>query len=128
MSKNPLETTLPIPVRRALRKLGQDIRDARLRRRIPTTVMAERASISRTTLNKVEKGDPGVALGNYANVLFVLGLAERLSDLADVRTDTLGLALEEERLPQRIRRPRQTKAERKSGRTSPPPDPSSGKP
>lgn len=82
--------------------------------------MAERASISRTTLNKVEKGDPGVALGNYANVLFVLGLAERLSDLADVRTDTLGLELEEERLPQRIRRPRQKQSGRNSSRSGPP--------
>ncbi len=127
MSKNPLETALPIPVRRALRKLGQDIRDARLRRRIPTVVMAERASISRTTLNKVEKGDPGVALGNYARVLFVLGLAERLSDLADVRTDTLGLELEEERLPKRIRRPRQTRTERKSELTSPSADAPTGK-
>lgn len=124
MSKSPFETTLPIPVRRALRKLGQDILDARRRRRISTTVMAERASISRTTLNKVEKGDPGVALGNYAQVLFVLGMAERLSDLADVRTDALGLELEEERLPQRIRRPRKAK----SGRKSPPSDSSAGKP
>lgn len=128
MSKNPLERTLPIPVRRALRKLGQDIRDARLRRRIPTAIMAERASISRTTLNKVEKGDPGVALGNYASVLFVLGLAERLSDLADVRTDTLGLELEEERLPKRIRRPRQIRTERKSGSTPPSSDAPIGKP
>jgi transcriptional regulator with XRE-family HTH domain len=95
---------VPIPVRRALHKLGQDIRDARLRRRIPTAVMAERASISRTTLNKIEKGDPGVSLGNYANVLFVLGMAERLADLADVKTDTVGLELEGERLPQRIRK------------------------
>ena len=123
-----METTLPIPVLRALRKLGQDIRDARRRRRIPTTVMAERASISRTTLNKVEKGDPGVALGNYANVLFVLGLTERLSGLADVRTDDLGLELEEERLPQRIRRSRQSKPDSKSRRKPPPPNTSAGKP
>jgi len=104
MRKTQLDLMVPIPVRRALRKLGQDIRDARLRRRIPTAVMAERASISRTTLNKIEKGDPGVSLGNYANVLFVLGMAERLGDLADVRTDVVGLELEEERLPQRIRK------------------------
>jgi hypothetical protein len=58
------------------------------------------------TLSKVEKGDPGVALGIYAAVLFVLGMAERLGDLADVRTDSVGLALDEERLPQRIRRSR----------------------
>lgn len=114
MRKTQLDLMVPIPVKRAVHKLGQDIRDARLRRRIPTAVMAERASISRTTLNKVEKGDPGVALGNYANVLFVLGMAERLGDLADVKTDTVGLELEEVRLPQRIRRPRQTPAGRKS--------------
>lgn len=101
------DLNVPIPVGRAMHKLGQDMRDARLRRRISTTVMAERASISRTTLNKIEKGDPGVSLGNYANVLFTLGMVERLSDLVDVRTDMVGLALEEERLPQRIRKPRQ---------------------
>ena len=56
----------PIPVRRALRKLGHDIRDARRRRRIPVAIMAERASISRMTLNKVEKGEPGVSMGTYA--------------------------------------------------------------
>jgi len=100
----------PIPVRRAIWKLGQDIRDARLRRRISTAVMAERASISRTTLNKIEKGDFGVSLGNYANVLFVLGMVERLGELADVKTDTVGLELEEERLPQRIRRSNRSKS------------------
>ena len=100
---------LPLPVRRTLRKLGGDIRDARLRRRIPTKIMAERASISRTTLNKVEKGDPGVSIGIYSTVLFVLGLHDRLADLADIRTDTVGLELEEENLPQRIRRPGKSK-------------------
>lgn len=103
MSKEPLSSRLPIPVRRALRKLGQDIKDARLRRRIPTILMAERASMSRMTLIKVEKGDPGVALGNYASVLFVLGMAERIAELADPRSDAVGLALDEERLPKRIR-------------------------
>jgi hypothetical protein len=37
-------------------------------------------------------------------VLFVLGMAERLADLADVTSDALGLELEEAQLPQRIRR------------------------
>lgn len=97
------KAALPIPVRRALRKLGTDIRDARRRRRIPTAVMAERAFISRMTLNKVEKGDSGVSLGIYATVLFVLGMTDRLAELADPRHDAVGLSLEEERLPQRIR-------------------------
>lgn len=100
----PTAPRSPIPVTRALRKLGHDIRDARRRRRIPVAVMAERASISRTTLNKVEKGEPGVSMGTYATVLFVLGMADRLADLADPMNDSVGLALEEEHLPQRIRR------------------------
>lgn len=100
---------LPVPVRRALRKLGEDIRDARRRRRIPVAIMAERASISRTTLNKVEKGEPGVSIGTYTTVLFVLGLADRLAGLAEASTDVVGLELEEERLPQRIRRPRKAR-------------------
>ena len=98
--------TLPIPVKRALHKLGNDVRDARRRRRIPTALLAERARLSRTTLTKVEKGDPGTSLGAYATVLFVLGMTDRLADLADARHDGVGLALEEERLPQRVRIPR----------------------
>lgn len=95
--------TSPIPVARALRKLGHDIRDARRRRRIPVTILAERASISRMTLNKIEKGDAGVYIGNYATVLFALGMVERLADLADPIHDAVGRELEEEQLPERIR-------------------------
>jgi transcriptional regulator with XRE-family HTH domain len=95
---------LPIPVQHLLRKLGQDIRDARRRRRIPTAILAERASISRTTLAKLEKGNPGVSLGIFAKVLFSLGMSDRLADLADVRHDRTGIALEEENLPKRIRK------------------------
>ena len=45
---------LPIPVKKALRKLGEDIRYARLRRRITMKLMAERAFISRTTLTSLK--------------------------------------------------------------------------
>ena len=103
MRKGRTSSRSPIPVTRALRKLGHDIRDARRRRRVPVAILAQRASISRMTLNKVEKGDPGVSLGTYATVLFVLGLADRLADVADPRHDTVGLELEEEHLPERIR-------------------------
>ncbi len=109
MKTSQTAATLPMPVGRALRKLGSDIRDARLRRRIPVAVMAERASISRMTLNKIEKGEPGASIGAYATVLFVLGMVERLGALADVTQDAVGLELDEERLPQRIRRPRKSK-------------------
>ncbi|MDZ7827675.1 MAG: hypothetical protein U5R48_18580 [Gammaproteobacteria bacterium] len=59
----------------------------------------------------MEKGEPSVALGIYATVLFVLGVVDRLADLIDVRTDTVGLELQEEDLPQRIRRPRRPKGD-----------------
>jgi len=106
---------VPIPVARALRKLGHDIRDARRRRRIPVTILAERASISRMTLNKIEKGDAGVYIGNYATVLFALGMVERLADVADPRHDTVGLELEEEHLPERIRLSRRQKPSKPKG-------------
>ena len=95
--------TLPIPVRNTLRRLGRDIRDARLRRRLPTTVVANRAFIDRKTLGKVENGNPGVSVGTYATVLFILGMTDRFAEVADARFDRVGLALEEERLPKRIR-------------------------
>ncbi|MEO3388290.1 hypothetical protein [Mesorhizobium sp. CAU 1741] len=94
---------LPIPAKRALRKLGQDMRDARKRRRIPMELMAERARISRSTLTKVEKGDESVALGIYASVLFALGLVGGLGNLADPATDTVGRSIEERNLPERVR-------------------------
>jgi DNA-binding XRE family transcriptional regulator len=97
---------IPIPVARALRKLGEDMKDARRRRRIPTELMAERASISRTTLNKIEKGEPTVAIVAYIRVLFILGMLDRVNELVDVRFDRLGQHLDMDRLPKRIRIPK----------------------
>lgn len=96
---------LPIPVIRALRKVGQDINDARRRRRITIELMAKRAGLSRATIGKIEKGDPTTSLGGYASVLFVLGMEGRLSDLVDSAHDLIGRRLEDEKLPQRIRTP-----------------------
>ena len=94
---------IPIPVNRALKKLGQDIGDARKRRRIPVRLAAERAAISRVTLAKIEKGDSGVSMGAYAKVLFILGMIERLAELVDLKFDKLGIGLDAENLPKRIR-------------------------
>ena len=94
---------MPLPVKRVLAKLGADIKAARQRRRIKMALMAERAFVARSTLQKVEQGDPSVSLGVYAVVLFILGLSERLGELADIGIDSVGLQLDEERLPQRVR-------------------------
>lgn len=101
MKQSQAQSALPLGVRKALTKLGGDIAVARKRRRLTMAIVAERAFIGRNTLTRVERGDPGVSLGIYTTILFVLGLAGRIGDLADPLTDTVGLSLEEERLPQR---------------------------
>jgi len=94
---------LPLPVRRACRKLGGDIRDARRRRRLTVAIVADRARIDPATLWRVERGVPSVSLGIYATVMFVLGMIDRVSDLADADADAVGRLLDDERLPQRVR-------------------------
>jgi len=71
---------LALPARRALGKLGSDLKNARLRRRLSTTLVAERAFLNRKTLRKIEMGNAGVSMGAYASVLFVLGMTDRLAD------------------------------------------------
>src|SRR3546814_11803660 len=95
-------SALPLPVRKALTQLGQDIATARKRRRLTMAVIAERAFISRNTLTRVERGDPAVALGVYATVLFVLGFSERIGTLADPLTDQIGRASCRERVCQYV--------------------------
>lgn len=94
---------LPLPVQRALRKLGKDLHEARKRRRLTTTVMADRVQVSRPTLQKMEQGDASVSIATYANALYVLGLVDRLAELADLSFDDLGKKLSNENLPERIR-------------------------
>ena len=97
---------LPLAVRRGLKRLGSDLKLARRRRRLTAKMVAERAQISRPTLLRVERGDASVSLGIYATVLWVLGLSDRLTDVAATSTDVVGLSLQDERLPQRVRPPR----------------------
>jgi transcriptional regulator with XRE-family HTH domain len=87
-----------------LAAMGQRLKDARLRRRFSMETLCARADISRPTLNKVENGDPSVALGIYIQVLRVLGLVEDVSWIA--KEDVLGRRLQDESLPQRKRAPR----------------------
>jgi len=95
--------TLPLAARKALAKLGEDIAVARKKRRISTVSMAERAFISRKTLHKLERGDPTVSIGIYATVLSILNLIEKLGDVAERSTDDLGLDIEEDNLPGKIK-------------------------
>ena len=99
-------SSIPLPAAHALRKLGRDVALARRKRGISTSDMAARLFVSRDTLWRMERGDPTVALGTLATAIFVLGLHDRLANLAAPASDELALNLDERRLPQRIRRPR----------------------
>jgi len=100
--KSKAISSIPLPVRSVLKKLGRDIADARKRRRISTAMMAERVRISRPTLVRLERGDASVSLGIFATVLFVFGMHDNLAELVDASHDRTGLDLEAESLPKRI--------------------------
>lgn len=68
--------------RRLMDRLGENLKLARLRRRLSAEQVAQRAGISRATLHKIEKGDPAVAMGSYFVVLNVLGLEKEIERLA----------------------------------------------
>lgn len=87
--------------RRLLQTLGEQIRYARLRRDLTTVQISERAGIGRTTLVKIEKGDEGVAMGQYFRVLIALGLGNDITLLA--KDDELGRKLQDARLDVRER-------------------------
>ncbi len=95
--------TLPRSARSALAKLGEDITVARKKRRISTVSMAERSFISRNTLYKLERGDPTVSIGIYATVLAILNLVDKLGNVAERSQDELGLDIDEDNLPEKIK-------------------------
>ncbi len=99
------KTSVQLPVvERLLKEMGENIRLARLRRRFSAQMVAERAGMSRTTLRSIERGESGVTMGAYANVLHTLGLEKDLASLG--RDDELGRKLQDAGLPIRARAPK----------------------
>src|SRR5271155_4344985 len=89
----PDHSSIPLPATHALRNLGRDLALARRKRGISTSDMAARLFVSRDTLWRLERGDPAVAIGTLATAIFVLGLHDRLANLAAPATDELALSL-----------------------------------
>jgi transcriptional regulator with XRE-family HTH domain len=99
-------TPIPLPVDRALRRLGQNIALARLRRNLSQAALAERIGSSVNTVRRMEAGHPGTALQHFARTLQVFGELEGLEQLLDTAQDTIGLALMDEKMPRRARLPK----------------------
>jgi transcriptional regulator with XRE-family HTH domain len=95
--KNPILPSL----KRLLTAMGENIRLARQRRQLTSTLVAERAGISRQTLLSIEKGEDQVSVGAIASVLLSLGLEAELKKIA--HDDEFGRKLQDARLNKKAR-------------------------
>ena len=102
---NKRGVTLSPKTAEILEQMGEQIKFARLRRRLSAELVAERAGISRATLWNVEKGSPSVAIGIYAAVLHALGSMDG-DFLLVAKDDELGRTLQDLELPVRRRAPK----------------------
>lgn len=102
----PKKTIVLLPeTEKILEQMGLQIKYARLRRKLTSELVAERAGISRATLVSIEKGSPSVAMGCYAAVLHALNYMDKDLLLVD-KDDELGRKLQDLDLPVRKRAPR----------------------
>lgn len=104
------KTELLPKLTRILETSGENIKLARLRRKLTAEQVAERAGISRSTLWQIENGKAAVSMGYYAQVLFVLGLENDLLKLAG--DDILGRKLQDLGLIVKKRAPKRIKPEK----------------
>jgi DNA-binding XRE family transcriptional regulator len=98
-------TAPPLEVTAAVQQLGQNIRVARIRRRMSQEELAQACGITRKTLYALEKGGAASTLGTVFTVLWKLGLLSTAATLADPDTDEHGRILEAARRPRRVRQP-----------------------
>jgi len=93
--------------KRILETVGENIKLARLRRRLTTEQVSKRANIGRSTLWHVEKGSEHISIGIILQVLSVLGLAQDLKNIAE--DDLLGRKLQDAKLITKKRGPKKSK-------------------
>jgi len=100
-----IKPAMPLEVAAAIQRLGQNVRLARIRRRMSQEELAQACDISRKTLYALEKGSASTTASTIFMVLWKLGLMSDASALANPDTDEHGRILEAARRPKRSRRP-----------------------
>ena len=104
--------------KRMFSQVGEQLRLARLRRRLSAAQVAERAGISRNTLHLLEKGSPSSSIATLFRILAVLGLEHDFVEIA--KNDELGRRLEDAKLASPGRRaPRKQKSKKRASKSMP---------
>src|ERR1700675_414121 len=98
-ARNALLGATPYEVERTLRKLGRDLKTARLRRNLTIEEAAQKIGTSRFAVADAEKGKPSANVAVYAALLWIYGLIDRLAELAAPETDEEGMMLSLHRGP-----------------------------
>ncbi len=96
----PKKTLLMPKALKSLEVFGQNLKFARIRRRISASMMCERAGISHATLTAIEHGRPSVSMAGYMSVLFCLNMHGDIEKVA--LDDALGRELQDLQLPKRV--------------------------
>jgi transcriptional regulator with XRE-family HTH domain len=93
----------PLPVRRALRSLGDSVSTWRRLRGVTQAQLAERAGVSRGVVSRLEAADGGVSTENLLRILRALGIQDLLTDALDPMQSDIGRLRASEELPARVR-------------------------
>jgi transcriptional regulator with XRE-family HTH domain len=91
-ARNMLTMAPPYAVERSLKRLGADLRTARLRRNLTIEDVAGKIGTGRRAVSDAEKGKPSTGAAVYIALLWVYDLLGPFDALADPATDTAGLA------------------------------------
>jgi len=113
MEHKSQERSVPAPVRRALRSLGEEVVTWRKLRGLTQTQLADRSGVSRNTLNRLERGDGGISTENLLRILRGLGILDNLAQALDPYESDIGRLRSDQQLPERVR-PRSL-SERRNG-------------
>ncbi len=91
--RNALSASTPFAVETAIKRLGTNLRVARLRRNLTLEEVAERLGAGRHVIARAETGKATTPIAVYVGLLWAYGLLEQFSPLADPAEDKEGLAL-----------------------------------
>ena len=99
-------------INRAIARIGDDVRTARIRRRLSQKDLSMNMGVSIGTVQRIEAGDPGVSLGNIAMAFLALNCLTKLENVLTPSDDEIGTTMDRVNMPKRVRsvrRPEKTK-------------------